>query len=307
MNRKLVSCFILMITLLSYTTDTFAKILISGKITDCESVPLMGVVVETKGSKAGVSSFDGSYKILVLDSNAVIKYSLIEFEPIKIKVGKRKRINVKLESNKPLYSNPYVDKPVIYLYPETESMISLKVNTKFQLKTTYPLYKNGWKVLANPDGKIKNLEDNKEYSYLFWEGNKTYSDEETHYSKGFIVSGDSAITFLQRVLSQMGLKPNEYNEFIVFWLPILQSNKLNFVYFKTGEEYNTISTNTVHPKADVEIRVFMEFKKIDASFDLVPQSFITPIRKGFTLVEWGGTELKQAISVKESSGKFVKR
>jgi energy-coupling factor transporter transmembrane protein EcfT len=100
-------------------------------------------------------------------------------------------------------------KPVIYLYPEKEEEIYVKLNFNGELKVTYPKYDEsicGWKVKASPNGKIVNLADNKEYSYLFWEGlSKTKYD----FKSGFVVQGKDTEKFLQNSLSSIGLIPKE--------------------------------------------------------------------------------------------------
>ena len=73
-------------------------------------------------------------------------------------------------------------------------------------------------VIAQPDGTLLNLGDNKEYSYLFWEG--ILDNNRWDMTKGFVVAGKDTKYFLQDKLSFMGLTPKEYNDFIVFWLPI---------------------------------------------------------------------------------------
>lgn len=198
-------------------------------------------------------------------------------------------------------------KPVIYLYPKTEKEISLKIIYDGTIHTTYPLYKNGWKVIAKPNGEIKNIDDGLIYSYLFWDGKTIYDENHTTYEKGFVISRDTALIFLQKTLRKIGLNPTEYNEFIVFWLPYIIENELTFIYFRVGNEYNVISKNDVNPIPDTEIRVFIELKKVDSFFDIEPQKFNPTLRKGFTLVEWGGTELKNQITVKELNGIYIKR
>ena len=48
----------------------------------------------------------------------------------------------------------------------------------------------------------------------------------------------------------------------------------------------------VNPKPDTVIRVLMIYKPLNKKIKVKEQKIITPERKGFTLVEWGGTELK---------------
>ena len=108
-----------------------------------------------------------------------------------------------------------------------------------------------------PNGLLRNKKDGREYSYLFWEGEKKQTNAQTIYEDGFIVHKDKVVEFLQKILPEFGLTPYEYNEFIVFWTPYLMQNEWNFIYFRFGENYDEISKNIVHPKPQTIIRVFM--------------------------------------------------
>ena len=43
---------------------------------------------------------------------------------------------------------------------------------------------------------------------------------------------------------------------------------------------------------DTLIRVMMEFKGLDKPISVEEQQLETPVRTGFVIVEWGGTEIK---------------
>ena len=47
-------------------------------------------------------------------------------------------------------------KPVIYLYPEGETTVSVQLDYTGQLTTTYPAYGDGWTVTAGVDKTICN-------------------------------------------------------------------------------------------------------------------------------------------------------
>jgi hypothetical protein len=184
-----------------------------------------------------------------------------------------------------------VKKPIIYLYPPNPTDVTLQVDFKGEFSFTYPEYKNGWHVNAQHNGKLIDKADGHEYNYLFWDGIMSFSKDDVAFKDGFVVHKDSVVSFLKRILPQLGLLPHEYNDFIVFWTPFLQKHTWNFIHFGVGKEYDKISINTVKPKIDNEIRVFMYFKSLHFPIDVVPQKFETPLRNGFTLVEWGGAEL----------------
>ena len=122
-------------------------------------------------------------------------------------------------------------KPVIYLYPEKAEEISVWLDYDGELTCTYPAYEDGWHVIARPDGTLQNLRDGQEYSYLFWEGT---GDARYDMNSGFVVKGEDTAGFLQEKLSELGLTPSEYNEFIVYWLPKMQGNPWNLITFQTS-------------------------------------------------------------------------
>lgn len=177
-------------------------------------------------------------------------------------------------------------KPVIYLYPEAETEFNVTLDYDGDLTVTYPAYKNGWQGIAKPDGTL--FVDGLEYSYLFWEGedNNIYD-----LSEGFVVKGEDSAVFLQTTLSKMGLLPKEYNEFIVYWLPKLEANAYNLITFQQ-EAYTDHARLTIDPKPDSVLRVFMVYQPLEHDINIKSQAIELFTRKGFTVVEWGGTEIK---------------
>lgn len=184
-------------------------------------------------------------------------------------------------------ANPMTGKPVIYLYPEKETEVSVNLDFDGRLTYTYPAINNGWRVLAKPDGTLTNLADGSTHYYLFWEGT---ARPKWTYEKGFVVKGSETENFLRENLAKMGLTPREYNDFITYWVPKMQENKYNLISF-SGAEYSEIAKLTVNPKPDSVIRIHMVWKALDKPIEIEPQVLPTFERKGFTLVEWGGTEV----------------
>ena len=181
------------------------------------------------------------------------------------------------------------DKPIIYLYPEQETEVTVKVENPQNLTHTYPKYENEWKVLAKPNGDLKDLKTGRNLYALYWEGINTV---EPNMNEGFIVKGEDTIKFLEEKLAILGLNEREAEEFIVYWLPKLESNKYNFIRFQTEEEINNNMSLEITPKPDTVIRIVMEFKGIEKPIQIQEQKLSTPQRTGFTVVEWGGTEIK---------------
>ena len=177
-------------------------------------------------------------------------------------------------------------KPVIYLYPEEDTEISVRLTLDGKLTCTYPDYCDGWTVTAKPDGTLVDA-NGKIYNYLYWEGT---SDAEYDFSKGFCVKGGDTAAFLEDALAKLGLTRREANEFIVYWLPLMQDNPYNIISFQS-DVYTDAAKLDIAPNPDTLIRVFMAWKSADKYTELEAQELTAPERVGFTTVEWGGSKV----------------
>lgn len=178
-------------------------------------------------------------------------------------------------------------KPVIYLYPEVPTEVSVKLSLDGNLTCTYPSYENGWTVTAHPDGTLTDA-NGQTYNYLYWEGE---TNAQYDFSKGFCVRGEDTATFLEYALAKLGLTRREANEFIVFWLPMMQDNRYNIIAFQ-NTAYTDSAKLEIIPSPDTLIRVFMAWQASEIYVNIPEQELPAPNRDGFTVVEWGGTEIK---------------
>lgn len=188
-------------------------------------------------------------------------------------------------------------KPVIYLYPESETAVSVSLELDGALTCTYPVYKDGWRVKAHPDGTLTD-ESGRAYNYLYWEGE---INAEFDFSNGFCVKGCDTAAFLETALEKLGLNRREANEFIVFWLPLMEPNPYNVISFQT-KSYTDAAGLEVEPAPDTVIRVFMAWHAAAEYEKLPAQTLTAPERRGFTVVEWGGTEVIGKSSEKADKG-----
>ena len=179
-------------------------------------------------------------------------------------------------------------KPVIYLYPEEETQVSVSLDFDGQLTSTYPAYEDGWTVEASPDGTLTDPATGRQYYCLFWEG---IGPTEYDFSTGFCVAGENTAAFLEDALADLGLTEKEANEFIIYWLPKMEHNPYNLISFQT-EAYTDSAALTIDPAPDTLIRVFMAWQGLDQPVEVEPQTLTAPDRTGFTAVEWGGAEIK---------------
>ncbi len=176
-------------------------------------------------------------------------------------------------------------KPVLYLYPKNNDT---HVNVSFKkpelLTTTYPKYINNWEVLANSNGDLYDKNGNYYYG-LYWEERGSIKVD---FTKGFYVTKDDAINFLESKLTTLGLNARERNEFIMYWLPILEKNGKSLVYFELTKEREAYNKLIISPKPDSLLRIAIHIKKVNKKVDIVEQKLETFKRTGFTAVEWGG-------------------
>ena len=182
-----------------------------------------------------------------------------------------------------------VKKPIIYLYPEEKTNIEVKILTPEKLTTSYPKYNNSWLVEANPSGKLIDLKTNKELYALYYEGKDNHKKEQ---EEGFIVKGEDISSFLEEKLTILGLNAKEQEEFIIYWLPILENNKYNYIRFESLEEINEYMPLDINPKPDTLIRILMDYKPLDSYKTIKEQKLTKVVRKGYTVVEWGGTRVE---------------
>ena len=197
-------------------------------------------------------------------------------------------LQIYVENLEPIHQTQK-EKPIIYLYPTEETKVSVEVGNPENLTHTYPKYENSWNVLAKPNGDLIDIKTGRNLYALYWEGKNTI---EPNMKEGFIVKGEDTIKFLEEKLEILGLNEKEAEEFIVYWLPKLESNKYNFIRFQTMEEINKNMPLEINPQPDTLIRIVMEFKGLEKEIEVQEQKLQSPTREGFTAVEWGGTEIK---------------
>ena len=185
--------------------------------------------------------------------------------------------------------DPAVDKPIIYLYPEKTTELTIKLGKPENITCSYPEYIDSWDVIANPNGTLIDLNTGRKLYSLYWEG---IQKEKFDYAEGFVIKGTDTIDFLEEKLAILGLNEYETEEFIIYWLPKLQTNKYNYIRFATADEINQIMPLEFSKEPDTIIRILMQYKPLTKYTRVTEQKLQTPERKGFVVIEWGGTEIK---------------
>jgi len=240
--------------------------------------------------------------IMVITTNKVIPNGPV---PCTTKVNIPYRNNTKCmfnisycESNVNWYINPnpvIIHKPVIYIYPISDQFTNINHEYLGEITFTYPEYGNGWRVLAKPDGTLLNLIDSTIHRYLFWEGISHASFNKFQRTNGFIVKSRDIIPFLEKTLKKLGLNAIESNDFITFWAPRMMIKDRSFIHFLINDNIRNTSFLQITPKPETLIRIFMEYSHSIPDTPIKEQSLPTLQREGYTIIEWGGTELGSTI------------
>lgn len=183
----------------------------------------------------------------------------------------------------------FIAKPMIYIYPTSDLDLKIKLVNDDKIIHTYPKYDNEWNVHVTKDGNIYDYKTKRNYYALYWEG---IDNTSINMNEGFVVKGEQTSTFLENKLSYLGLNDKEINEFIVYWLNKMEDNNYNFIRFRTMEEINEYMPLEFSKKPDTLIRVIMDFKPLNKKLYVKEQKLEKVERKGFTIVEWGGREIK---------------
>ncbi|NOQ75314.1 MAG: hypothetical protein GQ574_25105 [Crocinitomix sp.] len=187
-------------------------------------------------------------------------------------------------------------KPVIYLYSDAPLEVSLTLDYLGDLTFTYPEYNAGWNVTVDQNGISDPLTE-RSYPYLFWEGEMdglVYEKEAGNVS-GQVIATDTLVAFLEHQLTAIGLNRQEQTDFITFWAPKMANSEYVFVQFLLDDLYaSKVAELTINPAPEALKRVYLlytPFQEIP-NIEFSPQAFKPFKRAGFTVIEWGGSEIK---------------
>lgn len=249
-------------------------------------IPSSDTVLLQPESQEDIDAWDELVCIVVDDSSRYYTGDNLKVTFTKAEKPADKSEYVKIYADKITVYGVSAAKPIIYLYPEVPTLCSVKINLDGILTCTYPEHvENGWKdFTAYPDGTLI-FEDSKEYYALYWE---SLQEDLWSFEQGFCVAGEDTAEFLEWALSEQGLSPREANEFIIYWLPLMQENPYNVIAFQT-DTYTEDAVLEITPAPDSLLRVFMAYYPTTEKIDIAPQQFESFERVGFTVVEWGGS------------------
>ncbi|MNU80957.1 hypothetical protein D3C71_706050 [compost metagenome] len=185
-----------------------------------------------------------------------------------------------------------VDKPVIYFQSPVQLDFNLKLNPAGDLSFTYPKYENQWKGTVYPTGEIEI--NQQKYPYLFWDSRQQFQLKK--HTNGYHIHKNDVVAFLEKHLSDLGFSFSEKADFITYWGPKMTQYESLFVQFYQQESCNQFATLHCNPQPEQINRFYIAFSEWNDSFEpyLNPIEQTPFIRTGFTILEWGGFEIKSS-------------
>ncbi len=177
-------------------------------------------------------------------------------------------------------------KPAIYLYPQQKTEVNVKVNTKGELLYTDPLYPQdtGWTTVAYPDGKL--VYKGKTYPYLYYES-RIPDGLINKPTQGFVVEYEKLPGLYDEILPKLGLDTGQTKDFKEYWIKTLPKSKYYFVGILDEANINNFEPLSITPNYDTMVRVRLYFEGLDKKISVQEPAIQTPVKKGFTVVEWG--------------------
>ena len=91
---------------------------------------------------------------------------------------------------------------------------------------------------------------------------------------------------------EIGLTYKEANEFIMYWLPVMEKDGDNLVHFHFTEDREKQNKIYIEPAVDSLFRFMIEIKKVNKKVAIKEQKIEKFNRYGFSALEWGGTVIK---------------
>lgn len=193
--------------------------------------------------------------------------------------------------NDPSCTFECVGKPVIYLYPQQNTLVDVTLTIPGVITISDPQYPTGgWKqVEAHPDGSLRY--NGQTYRELYYE--TAIAQKGKQPPQGFFIPTTQLKEQLSALTARLGLLPKEQQEFLDYWLPKLTALHTPYIFFSVLDpiEKERIDHVSIAPKPDTMIAFLAYFKGVYVPFPAktlsLPQT--PPQRNGFTAVEWGGT------------------
>jgi len=178
------------------------------------------------------------------------------------------------------FSEPVQDEaPYLYLYPEVDMDVQVELGflTGGFVTESEPPYEDGWNLLVTSSGMI-----NSNHEYLFYEA---LVSSPLNHETGWLLSGLDLEGEFRSLLKQLGHLGREIDDFVDFWVPVLEGSPWYAVY---PQDAGAMISLNITPEPDSVLRTLLLIRALDKPLSISAPLATKPfIRQGFTVVEWG--------------------
>lgn len=174
-----------------------------------------------------------------------------------------------------------VKKPALYLYPEKETNVDVRLGPKGRITRTIPAYRGKWSVTVGRDGKI-----GRRYRYLFYEA--VLSNRIVQPEEGWCVRQTDLRSWMDFRLPRLGLNRQEARDFRAYWLKNLPKSRFWIIRLVRPEVVEDQLALTIQPRPQSMLRLIFCFTPSGTMTKLREPEISRFERRGFTAVEWGG-------------------
>jgi len=169
--------------------------------------------------------------------------------------------------------------PNLYLYPtsHTQVKVSLSFPQGGSVIESIPDYGTGWDVLVSPEGIIDNT-----FDYLFYEASLPPN---VTTSEGWMLDGAHLDASLRELLERVGFVGREVQDFLDYWVPILEGSPYYAVYPQDPEKLVTLH---ISPAPEKILRALWFIRPLNHTINIVEPTPPEPFqRQGYVAAEWG--------------------
>lgn len=174
-----------------------------------------------------------------------------------------------------------VKKPALYLYPEQEMTVEVRLGPKGRITRTIPPYREKWNVRVQKNGRIE-----RRYRYLFYEAE--LSTPVALPEEGWCTSRKELRRWMDVHLKRLGLNREEAKDFRAYWLKNLSGSRYWVIRLVRPEVVEDQLGLHIQPRPRSLLRIVLHFSPSDRMVKLREPETGKFERKGFTVVEWGG-------------------
>jgi len=174
-----------------------------------------------------------------------------------------------------------VKKPNIYVYPNEKMTLDIQINFPHggEIIESIPEYNSGWEIEVIPSGLINN-----HFRYLFYEARIPALLQKEF---GWEVEGAHLSSFFQGNMKALLFSPQEIDDFIDYWIPLLDMSKSYVIYPSFNEDLEDVIELGFSVEPDNLIRVFYIIEEQQSDKPIEPPQLPLFKREGFVVLEWG--------------------